>query len=67
MSLTPLLIIAALLVAGFGAAGVVMYPTTQAPLSWLPLILATSNPARSSALTTRAPRTAGIAEGIRQR
>src|SRR5487761_791423 len=34
---------------------------------WLPLILATENPARSSALTTFAPGTAGMASGIRQR
>jgi twitching motility protein PilJ len=40
MSLTPLLIVAALLVAGVGATEAIIYPPTQAPLSWLPLILA---------------------------
>ncbi|HEV2286852.1 MAG TPA: hypothetical protein VGR80_12475, partial [Steroidobacteraceae bacterium] len=40
MSLTPLLAIAALLVAGGGAADLLLYPPTRAPLTWLAPALA---------------------------
>jgi twitching motility protein PilJ len=40
MSLTPLLVLAALLVAGGAAADYFLHPPTQAPVSWLPLMVA---------------------------